>query len=373
MRAFVITGPGRAEVRDIEPPEPGPGQVVVDVERAGVCGTDLEFFTGHMVYLRTGEAQYPVRIGHEWCGVVARAGDEAGAAWLGQRVTGDTMLGCGECQRCRSGRQHLCADRFEIGIRRGWPGALAEQLLVPASALLPLPDRIDSTAGALVEPGGNALRAVRATQADATRAGPGQAGPAGAAQAGPGQAGAAGAAQAGPGKAGAAQRLLVMGPGTIGLLAALIARARGAEVHLLGQDDRSLRFARSLGFDQVWVRDTLPRLPFDAVIDSSTGTELPALAADLVEPGGRIGYIGLSAEPSLLDTRTLVLKDVTATGVLSASGGLAETISLYADGAVDPKPIVAATVGLDEAATVLAGRRPAEWGDAPKIHIDPRC
>ena len=156
-----------------------------------------------------------------------------------------------------------------------------------------------------------------------------------------------------------------MGPGTIGLLAALFARARGAEVHLLGAGDRSLRFARSLGFGQVWVRGTLPRVPFDAVIDASTGVELPALAAELVEPGGRISYIGLSAEPSLLDTRTLVLKDVTATGVLSASGGLAETISLYADGAVDPEPIVAATVGLDDVATVpgqppaaRVGRRP---------------
>ena len=361
MRAFVISGPGQAAVRDIEPPEPGPGQVVVDVERAGVCGTDVEFFTGHMVYLRTGEARYPVRIGHEWCGVVTRAGDEASAAWLGQRVTGDTMLGCGHCHRCRSGRQHLCADRFEIGIRGGWPGALAEQLLVPASALLPLPDRIGATAGALVEPGGNALRAVRAALASTVEAGTAEGGTL---EAGP--------VEAGTVEAGTGQRLLVMGPGTIGLLAALIARARGAEVHLLGADDRSLRFARSLGFGQAWVRDTLPRVPFDAVIDASTGVELPALAAELVEPGGRISYIGLSAEPSLLDTRTLVLKDVTATGVLSASGGLAETISLYADGAVDPEPIVAATVGLDEVATVLAGRRPPEWGDAPKVHIDPR-
>jgi 2-desacetyl-2-hydroxyethyl bacteriochlorophyllide A dehydrogenase len=340
VRAFVITGPGRAEVRDIEPPEPGPGQVVVDVERAGVCGTDVEFFTGHMVYLRTGEARYPVRIGHEWCGVVTRAGDEASAGWLGQRVTGDTMLGCGQCARCRTGRQHLCADRFEIGIRGGWPGALAGQLLVPASSLLALPDAIDATAGALVEPGGNALRAVQAAQVAA------------------------------------GQRVLIMGPGTIGLLSALIARSRGADVHLLGQDERSLRFARSLGFGQAWVRDTLPGGQFggtfDAIIDASTGRDLPTLATDLIEPGGRIGFIGLSAEPSLLDTRALVLKDVTATGVLSASGGLADTITLYATGLVDPAPIVAATVGLDEAAKVLSGRRPPEWGDAPKVHIDPR-
>ena len=99
MRAFVITGPGQAEVHDIDPPEPGPGQVVVNVERAGVCGTDREFFTGHMAYLHTGEAHYPVRIGHEWCGVVARAGDESAASWVGRRVTGDTMLGCGRCPR----------------------------------------------------------------------------------------------------------------------------------------------------------------------------------------------------------------------------------------------------------------------------------
>jgi threonine dehydrogenase-like Zn-dependent dehydrogenase len=336
VRAFVITGPGQGAVRDIDPPSPSPGQVVVDVERAGVCGTDVEFFTGHMAYLRTGETHYPVRIGHEWCGVVVRAGDEATGSWMGRRVTGDTMLGCGRCRRCLGGRQHLCAERYEIGIRGGWPGALAEQLLVPASALHPVPAGIDATAGALVEPGGNALRAVRAALA------------------------------------GGDQRLLVMGPGTIGLLAAQVARSLGAEVHLLGRDERSLRFARDLGFGHTWFRDTLPDLAFGAVLDASTAQELPSLAAAIVEPGGRVVYIGLSTEPSLVDTRTLVLKDVTATGVLSASGGLAETISLYASGAVDPRPIVAATIGLEQVASVLAGYRPPEWGAAPKVHIDPR-
>ena len=98
----------------------------------------------------------------------------------------------------------------------------------------------------------------------------------------------------------------------------------------------------------------------------STARELPSLAAGIVEPGGRLVYIGLSAEPSVVDTRTLVLKDVTATGVLSASGGLGETISLYATGGVDPRPIVAATVGLEQVATVLAGHRPAGMGRRPQ-------
>jgi len=264
---------------------------------------------------------------------VSAVGADVDPAWVGRRVTGDTMLGCGRCARCRAGRQHVCADRFEIGISGGWPGALAEQLPVPVTALQPLPDSVDATLGALVEPGGNALRAVRGAALEA------------------------------------GERLLVLGPGAIGLLAAQIALAQGLDVHLLGRSTTSTDFARSIGFDQVWTRATLPDLPWDAVLDATNGAAMPALAAELVEPARRVVYIGLSTEPSLVDTRLLALKDVTAVGVLSASGGLAGIVDLYASGAVDPRPLVAATVGLDDVADVLGGR---SWGAAPKIHVDPR-
>jgi threonine dehydrogenase-like Zn-dependent dehydrogenase len=336
MRAFVITSPGEAAVRQVARPEPRPGEVVVDVERAGVCGTDVEFFTGEMSYLHTGQAEYPIRIGHEWCGVVGAVGAGVEPGWVGRRVAGDTMLGCGRCARCAGGRQHVCADRYEIGVRHGWPGALAERLRVPARALRPLPDTVDGTLGALVEPGGNALRAVRA-------------------------------ADLRPG-----ERLLVLGPGTIGLLVAQIATARGVEVHLLARTAESVAFARSLGFAHVWTRAQLPDLPYDAVVDASNAADLPGLAADLVEPGRRVVYIGLAGEPSLVDTRLIALKDVTAVGILGGSAGLAGIIELYASGVVDPRPLVAATVALDELAGVLAGRRRREWGAAPKIHVDPR-
>jgi threonine dehydrogenase-like Zn-dependent dehydrogenase len=336
MRAFVITGPGRGEVQEVDPPRLRPAEVIVDVERAGVCGTDVELFTGELAYLHTGEASYPIRIGHEWCGVVRAAGAGVDPAWVGRRVTGDTMLGCGACRRCEAGRHHLCADRFEIGIRGGWPGALAEQLPVPARALHALPATVDPSLGALAEPGGNAMRAVRS----------------------------AGLA--------AGDRLLVLGPGTIGLLAAQIAAARGAEVHVLGQSGGSLRFARSAGVGRAWTAATLPALRWDAVIDASNAPGLPALALDLVEPGGRVVYIGLAGQPSLIDTRTAVLNDVTIVGLLGGSAGLAEAIESFASGAVDPRRLIAATVALDEVAGVLAGQREAVWGDAPKIHVDPR-
>jgi threonine dehydrogenase-like Zn-dependent dehydrogenase len=333
MRAFVVAAPGQAGVRDVAPPAAEPGEVVVDVHRAGVCGTDVEFFTGGMQYLKDGFAEYPIRLGHEWMGTVSAVGAGVDPGWLGRRVTADTMLGCGACARCRNGRQHLCADRTEIGIRGGRPGALADQVPVPASALHALPDTVDDILGALVEPGGTALRAVRAAHLAA------------------------------------GDRALGVGPGAIGLLAALFARAAGAEVHLMGLPGRSLDFERSLGFSGTWSAEDLPDLPWDAVIDASTGADLPAKALDLVEPGKRVVYVGLSARPSLVDTRMLVLRDITAVGVLSASPGLADTIAAYASGRVDPRPLVAATVPLEATASALAGERPAGAGGGPKVHV----
>jgi threonine dehydrogenase-like Zn-dependent dehydrogenase len=335
VRAFVLSGPREYSVCDVEPPVAAPGHVVLDVERVGVCGTDVEFFTGGMAYLHQGHAAYPIRLGHEWCGTVSSVGAGVEEAWLGRRATGDTMLGCGHCRRCLGGLHHVCEDRAEIGIRGGVPGALAERIAVPVTALHPLPDAVDATAGALVEPGGNALRAVRAAE---LRAG---------------------------------DRLLVLGPGTIGLLTALFAVAQGVEVHVVGVTRSSVDHARTLGVS-AWLVAELPDLPFDAVVDASNAAELPAMALESVEPGKRIVYIGLADTPSRIDTRTLVLKDVTAVGILGASAGLAGTIERYAAGSVDPRPLVAATVGLDGVGDVLAGRRPPGAGPGPKIHVDPR-
>ena len=155
MRALVITAPGVAGVEDVAPPVAVPGHVVVDVERVGVCGTDVEFYTGEMPYLHNGISAYPVRLGHEWCGTVSAIGDGVASSWIGKRATGDTQIGCGHCYLCLHGRQHACENRSEVGLRGRYPGALAEQLVVPAATLYALPDQVDATAGAMVEPGAN--------------------------------------------------------------------------------------------------------------------------------------------------------------------------------------------------------------------------
>jgi threonine dehydrogenase-like Zn-dependent dehydrogenase len=336
MKAFVVSAPLEGSVQEVADPIADADHVVVDVHRVGVCGTDVEFWTGEMAYLHQGHATYPMRLGHEWCGVVSAIGDHVDESWLGRRVTGDTMIGCGHCDRCRSGRHNVCADRFEIGIRGGFPGALAEKLAVPATALLALPESVDDKAAAMVEPGGNALRSVRAAGLST------------------------------------GDRVLILGNGTIGLLAAQFARADGVEVHLMGRTPASLELTGSLGFAEAWLPTELPALRWDAVIDASNAATLPALALELVEPGQRVVYIGLAGSPSFIDTRTVALKDVTAVGILAGSQGLAGAIERYAAGEVDPRPLVAATVALDRTGDVLAGWRPESALAGPKVHIDPR-
>ena len=336
MRALVVTAPHEHAVLDVPDPCPEAGEALIDVERVGVCGTDVELYAGEMAYIEQGVMTFPLRLGHEWSGIVTAVGPGVDSQWVGRRVTGDTMIGDGTCRRCLRGHQHMCEKRHEVGVRDGRDGALAERLTVPVSSLHVLPDSVDATLGALVEPGGNALRAARAT---GTKAG---------------------------------DRVLVLGPGTIGSLVALFLRPTGAEVHFMGRSDDDLAFVRSLGFEHCWTAGTLPDLPYDAVVDASNASHLPALALDRVEPGGRVVYIGLAKTSSPIDARELALKDVTAVGILSASPGLADTITAYATGAVDPRPLVSTTLGLDEVGAVLAGRRRPEPGAGPKIHVDPR-
>jgi threonine dehydrogenase-like Zn-dependent dehydrogenase len=336
MRAFVVSAPRTASVVEVDSPVPSPDDLVVDVERVGICGTDVELYSGAMAYLDHGITSYPLRLGHEWTGTVTAVGSSSLESWIGKRVTGDTMLGCGHCRYCLGGHQHVCLDRFEVGITDGWPGALAEQLLIPARFAYEIPDTVSVTAAALVEPGGNSLRAVEATGLSA------------------------------------GERLLILGSGTIGLLAAQCAIARGLDVHVAGDRATSLELARTLGVEHTHSLDAVPEDAYAAVIDATSSEFAPALATRLVDRAGRVVFIGLSGTPSLVDTREIALKDVTAVGILSASPGLAGAIELFASGAVVPDSLVAEVVGLDEVAARLEGRRGPDAGVGPKVQVDPR-
>lgn len=338
MRALVVTAPRQAAVLEVEDPVASPGELLVEVERVGICGTDVELYTGEMAYHDQGVTHFPLQLGHEWTGRVVAVGTPEDESWLGRRVTGDTMLGCGHCDYCLSGHHHVCPDRFEVGIRDGWPGALAERVLIPTRYAYAIPESVSLAAAALVEPGGNSLRAARAASIE-------------------------------PG-----HRVLVLGSGTIGLLAALFARAEGAEVHIAGVREGSLELARSLGvhstlrLDEIGDREN----EYDSVIEATSVETMPSLAVRLAKPAGRVVYIGLSSTPSLVDSRHIALKDITAVGILSASPGLAGAIQSFAAGAVVPDALVSEVIPLDDVPSRLEGRRGATAGPGPKVHVDPR-
>ncbi len=338
MRALVVTAPRQAAVLEVEDPVASPGELLVEVERVGICGTDVELYTGEMAYHDQGVTHFPLQLGHEWTGRVVAVGTPEDESWLGRRVTGDTMLGCGHCDYCLSGHHHVCPDRFEVGIRDGWPGALAERVLIPTRYAYAIPESVSLAAAALVEPGGNSLRAARAAAIE-------------------------------PG-----HRVLVLGSGTIGLLAALFARAEGAEVHIAGVREGSLELARSLGahstlrLDEIGDREN----EYDSVIEATSVETMPSLAVRLAKPAGRVVYIGLSSTPSLVDSRHIALKDITAVGILSASPGLAGAIQSFAAGAVTPDALVSEVIPLEDVPSRLEGRRGATAGPGPKVHVDPR-
>ena len=338
MRALVVTAPRQAAVVEVDDPVASPGELLVEVERVGICGTDVELYTGEMAYHDQGVTHFPLQLGHEWTGRVVAVGSAEDESWLGRRVTGDTMLGCGHCDYCLSGHHHVCPDRFEVGIRDGWPGALTERVLIPTRYAYAIPESVSLAAAALVEPGGNSLRAARAASIE-------------------------------PG-----HRVLVLGSGTIGLLAALFARAEGAEVHIAGVREGSLELARSLGvhstlrLDEIGDREN----EYDSVIEATSVETMPSLAVRLAKPAGRVVYIGLSSTPSLVDSRHIALKDITAVGILSASPGLAGAIQSFAAGAVVPDALVSEVIPLDDVPSRLEGRRGATAGPGPKVHVDPR-
>ncbi|WP_430867353.1 zinc-dependent alcohol dehydrogenase [Demequina aurantiaca] len=339
MRALVVTAPRKAQVQEVADPVAAPGDLLVDVERVGICGTDVELYTGEMAYIDQGFTHFPIRLGHEWVGRVTAVGSTADQGWLGKRVTGDTMLGCGHCEYCRSGHHWVCPERIEVGIRDGGAGALAEKMLVPAKFAYVIPENVSLAAAALVEPGGNSLRAVRAAAIE-------------------------------PG-----QKLLVLGSGTIGLLAAQFALAEGAEVHVGGVREGSLALARSLGVQHTWQLSDLASGradEFDAVIEATSTATMPALSVQLTKPAGRVVYIGLSSTPSLVDSRDIALKDITATGILSASPGLAGAITSFANGAVVPDSLVSEVISLEEVPSRLEGHRGQAASPGPKVHVDPR-
>ena len=144
MKACIIHGPYKAAIQNIPVPKPGDGEVLVRVERAGVCGTDYHIYKGEYI------AQYPIIPGHEFSGMIEQVGRGVSGFKPGDRVTAEPNISCGHCEYCLSKRHNHCKNWRAVGVTQH--GAMAEYVIVPQQCLFPIPDEMSYATAAFVEP-----------------------------------------------------------------------------------------------------------------------------------------------------------------------------------------------------------------------------
>jgi 2-desacetyl-2-hydroxyethyl bacteriochlorophyllide A dehydrogenase len=324
-RAVVLDGPGRLAVRDVAAPSAGPGEAVVRVEWAGICGSDVD--------LRDGRrpppfARYPIVPGHEWSGVVEAVGPGADTGLLNRRVVGENIRSCGRCDPCRRGDTPACETGYE---ETGFTldGAWADRLVVPASLLHPLPAAADLRSAAGIEPAACAAAALRRTELVA------------------------------------GQRVAVVGGGTIGLLCAQLARPQASDLVVVDPDAAKTELARRCGADRLVAPELAGRelnARFDVVVEAAGVAGSASLAIELARRGGRVVICGIPPADDTITTLAVVAKRLTISTVFGATqDAWRDAVAAFAADRLDPGVLVTHELDLDDAAHALdlvAGRRP---------------
>ncbi|HEX5699992.1 MAG TPA: alcohol dehydrogenase catalytic domain-containing protein, partial [Rubrobacter sp.] len=190
MKAFVKTGdqPGDAGVEDVPFVRPGPGEVSLRVASCGICGSDVHAFRSDAGFEWV---RPPITLGHEFSGIVESVGPGVTLVSPGDRVVAVAVQGCGHCETCLAGFTQLGADRVAVGLSRD--GGMAEYAVMPEQHLVPVPEGLDLAVAAVGEPLSVAVHAVDVR----ARIEPGQ-------------------------------RVVVSGPGPIGIFCGMLAKLRGA-------------------------------------------------------------------------------------------------------------------------------------------------
>ena len=249
IRAMVYTKPNTLELLDVDEPVTKEGEVIVEVEACGICGSELHGIA------KPGFRLPPLIMGHEFSGRDPK----------GRAVAVNPIVSCGECDLCLSGRDEVCRNRAVIGIHR--QGAFAERVAVPERQLYELPESVEIETGALVEPLANGLHAWRLAGAE-------------------------------PGA-----RVGVLGAGTIGLATLLVAKHFGARVSITDLSTERLAFAERLGAD---VAGPALEGEYDVVIDA-VGARLTRRASlERLRPAGTAIWIGLNEPEPEFDALDLI-------------------------------------------------------------------
>ena len=299
-------GPGNVGLAERDEPAPGPGEALLDVVGAGVCGTDLHIFDDAF------RSVPPVTMGHEVSAVVTALGEGVDEEWRGARVVCETYYStCGECEWCRDGRANLCPARRSIG--SAVDGGFAPRVVVPVRNLHRIPAWLDEHAAVLIEP----LACVCHCLCDPAAVFPGN-------------------------------EVLVTGPGPVGLLAAQVARALGGQARVLGlpRDEVRLAAARALGLETAVELATKDR--FNVVIECSGSAGGATACLESARRGARYVQVGVMGGPVTLPFDAIFQKELVVTsGFASTARSWRRALALVEERRVELEPLVSEVVPLD--------------------------
>lgn len=283
MKTLLWTAPESMALVESEKPVPSENEVLIAVEAVGICGSEIEGYLGHNS-LRIP----PLVMGHEFCGRIAELGSKVSHLQKGTKVLVNPLLSCGSCDRCRRGNENLCDRRQIIGIHR--PGAYAEYVTVPASAVRTVPEDLSSFRAALAEPLACSLRATRRAMQYL-----------------------------------AFGNVVVFGAGTIGLLSALVSKLLGAEqVIILDTNSARLHTALQVGIDaalnpldaskDAQLQRLVRNKGVDIVIDAAGFQPTREKAVRMLNPGGVFMNIGLGIDETQLPLNHLIRSEIQLLG-----------------------------------------------------------
>lgn len=315
-------GDGFIGLRDVPEPDPGPGEVKIAVQAAGICGSDLHIWHGDIEI----PVKPPVVLGHEFSGIVNKLGaGVTGGLEVGQRVTAENSHSvCGRCEYCMTGYYNLCAGRLATGY--AFDGAFAPYVVVPAHRVHHLPDGVDFHTGALSDPSACAYRAVCEM------------------------------GQVGPG-----DTVLILGVGSMGLFSIQYAKLSGGRVILAGTpaDAARLEIGRDLGAD-LTIDVTQPdaekemsqfagRGGIDVVLECSGAPAAARMGLKLIKKRGRYVLVGIVGRAFELDFDQVLYKELVVRGMFShICQAWEKAIALAAQEKIQTEPLITDVLPLSE-------------------------
>ncbi len=323
MKALVLTDYRKLELQDIPEPTPGPGEVLIRVEACGVCGSDVHGYDGS-----TGRRIPPLVMGHEAAGTVADVGSGVSQFQIGQRVTFDSTVSCGQCFYCKRGDVNLCDARQVLGVSCGdyrRAGAFAEFVAVPERILYSLPEGLSFEKAAMIEAISVAVHAVALTPVALN------------------------------------DTAVVVGAGMIGLLTLQAARLAGCRrVIAVDVDEGRLSTARGLGATDVilakgndvpaLVREITGGRGADVAFECVGATATVQSAIESTRKGGTVTLVGNISPRIELPLQSVVTRQIRLQGSCASAGEIPACIDLLAAGLIKVEPMLSAFASIDEGA-----------------------